>query len=69
MRPQLRHHMVAVAGDLLHLVALAFEFAGLAADSPKTFSFSYRNEDGRLTVNILQGMLDTMPTQEFRSDS
>ena len=44
-------------------------FPGLAADSPKTFSFSYRNEDGRLTVNILQGMLDTMPTQEFRSDS
>ncbi len=44
-------------------------FAGLAADLPKPFSFSYQNESGRLTVNILEGMLDNMPNQEFQTDS
>ncbi len=44
-------------------------FMGLAADTPKAFSFSYLNESGRLTVNLLQEMLEAMPAQEFQTDS
>ncbi|MEE2876618.1 MAG: hypothetical protein VX822_02390 [Candidatus Neomarinimicrobiota bacterium] len=44
-------------------------FVGLSAYSPKPFSFSYTNKSGGLTVNILQQMLDVMPTQELQTES
>ena len=41
----------------------------LPAGTPKTFSFSYINRTGRLTVDILQDMLERMPPQNLQSDT
>ena len=40
----------------------------LPPNSPQTFSFSYFNKNERLTVDVLQEMLDVMPSKDLAID-
>ena len=41
----------------------------LPAGTPKKFSFSYSNRTGRMTVDILQDILEKMPPQNLQTDT
>ena len=41
----------------------------LPAGTPKKFSFSYNNRTGRMTVDILQDILEKMPPQNLQTDT
>ncbi len=40
----------------------------LPSNSPQTFSFSYFNKNERLTIDVLQEMLDVMPSKDLEVD-